>query len=307
MRGKHLFTMLFVVGLVIALFIVGIVQAATPYDLTTAGSTTTINGAIFEAFTLSDPNGGGQFDPFVRISSGNPIIRGYNSDFRPVQFEEDSSTTYTLAHLLSDVPQYFVNGTLYREFQADINQNTTGDDYLESLDELEFYESPYNDLCGYPFDGSGGGHSGCTTNNTATLIWDMDALEDSFVILDHRNNDAINRRDMRVFVPNAVFNPDPNCSYGGVGCTFYITIYSQFGGDEVCPRTNPALTTCPNNDGYEDWGVRVPGPLAISMQNITAENSGNPTGYLGAAFGFLASGTLIFLVLRRRQQAQPGS
>lgn len=309
MRGKFLYPMLailFVVGLLFVLFAAGIVQAATPYDLTTAGTTVTINGAIFEAFNPSDPTGGGQFEPFVRLSSSNPVIRGYNTDFRPVQFEEDSSTTNTMAHLLSDVPQVFESGTLYREFQVDINQEITPDDYLESLDTLELYESPFNDLCGYPFDGSGGGQAGCTTNNTATLIYDMDALEDSFVVLDHRNNDAINRRDMRLLVPNNLFNLSPDCNYGGVGCLVYVSIYSQFGGDEVCPRANPAVTTCPNNGDYEEWGITVPGTTAISLQSIATEGSNNSTGFLGAAFALLASGTLMFFVLRRIRREQSG-
>lgn len=301
MSGQRLFAMLLVIGLLIALFAVGIALAATAYDLTTAGSTATINGAIFEAFTADDPNGEGTFEHFVRLTSDNSVIRGYNTDYRPVQYEEDDSSLVTLARLLSEVPQVDVSGVLHREFQLDINQDTTAEDYLLSLDEVELYESTYPDLCGHPFDGSGGGHTGCTSNNTATLIWDMDGLEDSFVVLDHRNNDSPGRRDMRLLVPDSAFNQAPDCVYEGVGCTIYISIYSQFGNDEVCPRSYPAATTCPNNDGYEDWGVKVPGPTAVTLGGFMVDGVNERFWLAWAAVGLLVIGTGILLLFRRQQ------
>jgi hypothetical protein len=294
--------MVLVIGLLLVLFSVAVVQAATPYDLTVAGSQVTINGAIFEAFNPSDPTGSGLFDPFVRISSNKLVIKGYNTDYRPLQFEENSSPTFTLARLLSEVPQVKIGGVWYREFQLDINQNKTVNDYLESLDDVELYESGYSDLCGYPFDGSGGGHAGCTTHNTATLVWKMDALEDSFVVLDYRNNEGSGKRDMRMMVPNNRFNQNPNCNYGATGCTVYLTIYSQFGGDETCFRTD--RTTCPNNDGFEEWGVKIPEPTAITLENISANNGSTGTGFVIAAVALLALGTGLILVLRKRQPVE---
>lgn len=304
MRWTLLRSLILFSCLLVSILAVNIVLAATPIDLTTAGSTVMINGAIFEAFDPSDPIGGGTFVPFVRISSSNPVIRGYNTDYRPVQFDEDTTPSNTLSRLLSEIPQYMVSGTLYREIQLDINQDITGDDYLLSLDTLELYESSFISLCGYPFDGSGGGHTGCITDNTATLIWDMDALEDSFVILDHRNNNSANRRDLRVLVPDAIFWQAPNCSYAGTGCTVYVTIYSQFGGDQVCPRANQALTTCPNNDGHEDWGVRHPDPTAITLLNLTAGVSNSQTISMAVGISALAILTLLFIVIRVKQRDQ---
>jgi hypothetical protein len=303
LRGKRFSFTLVAVVLLLVLVVAGIVQAATPYDLTTAGATATINGAIFEAFTPNDATGSGMFDPLVRISSNNLVIKGYNTDYRPLQFEENSSQTFTLARLLSEVPQVREGGVWYREFQLDINQNKTVDDYLESVDVVEFYESPYSDLCGYPFDGSGGGHAGCNTNNTATLVWDMDALEDSFVVLDYRNNEGSGKRDMKLLVPDSLFNADLNCSYNAIGCTVYVTLYSEFGGDQVCFRTD--MTTCPNNDGFEEWGVRVPDPTAITLRNVTADDGATGSGLVIAAISLLAIGTGLLLVLRRHQPIEP--
>lgn len=302
MRGKRVYLVPLVFGLLIGLVIVGVVQAATPHDLTVPGSTATINGAIFEAFNPDDPTGSGNFNPLVRISNSNPVIHGYNTDYRPLQFDENNSGTFTLARLLSDIPQVNIGGVWYREYQLDINQNKTVGDYLLSVDTVELWESPYNDLCGYPFDGSGGGHSGCATNNTATLVWDMDGAEDNFVVLDYRNNEGSGKRDMRLLVPDSVFNSDPNCDYNGVGCTVYVTLYSEFGGDETCLRND--MTTCPNNDGYEEWGVKVPEPTAITLQNISAAGGTAGTGLVIAAAGLLALGTSLILVLRKRQTVE---
>ncbi|MGD8585288.1 MAG: hypothetical protein PVJ75_08060 [Chloroflexota bacterium] len=299
MKGRHLRVLALVIGLLLVLIFVNVVQAATLYDLRTAGTQVTINGAIFEAFNPTDPTGSGLFNPFVRISSNNLVIKGYNTDYRPLQFQENSSPTFTLARLLSEVPEVKIGGVWYREFQLDINQNKTANDALESLDDVELYESAFNDLCGYPFDGSGGGHAGCTTHNTAALIWKMDALEDSFVVLDYRNNEGSGKRDMRMLVPDSLFNQSPDCNYGATGCTVYLTIYSQFGGDQTCLRTD--ISTCPNNDGFEEWGVKVPGPTAITLQNVSANDGSTGTGFVIAAVALLALGTGLILVLRRRQ------
>lgn len=240
---------------------------ATGYDLTSAGSSTTINSAIFQAFNPADPSGMGWFTPFVRISSPSPVIRGYNTDFRNLQFEENSSPQWTRSMSLSEVPQIF-DGILYRELQLDINQNSTGSDKYLTMDKVELYESPFANLCGYPFDGSGGGHSGCTTDNTATMIWDMDALEDLFIVLDYTNNDGAGKRDLRLLVPDSVFSQDPDCAFQGTGCTVYITVYSKFGGDSDPGSANPVLQTAHiNNDGYEEWGTK-PETFLIYFPNI---------------------------------------
>jgi hypothetical protein len=159
--------------------------------------------------------------------------------------------------LLSDVPQIDVGGIWYREYQLDINQNTFGLERFLTLDTVELYESLAPGLCGYPFDGSGAGHAGCVTNNTATQIYDMDAGEDSFVVLDYTNNEGIGKRDLRLRVPNSFFAQDPNCNYRGTGCWVYTTLFSKFGEDFDAGNTDPLLQIpYTNNDGYEEWGVR---------------------------------------------------
>jgi hypothetical protein len=304
MKQKRFHVLLIVVGLLMVFLAVGIVEAATPYDLADINGPNlhTINGAIFERFLPGNSAGTGTFDTFLKLG-GKDVIKGYNTDFGQ-QFDEDNA--WTKAILLSVVPQFNVNGIIYREFQLDINQNNTTYSRYESLDEVEVYESPYANLCGYPFNGSGGGQTGCTTDNTATLVYDMDGLDDSFVVLNFDLNDGSGKRDMRVMVPSSLFNQDPNCQYGGTGCLTYVTLYSQFGGDATCPApyAAPAATTCPNNDGFEEWGVRVGLPTAITLQNISASNGATGAGFVIAAVGLLAIGTGLVLILRKRQPVE---
>src|SRR4051812_39867725 len=71
-------------------------------NLTTAGSssgpTATTNLAIFST-TAKQPTGSGVIHSFVRMGDASQhngaIIEGYNTDARPVQFDENTSPTFT--------------------------------------------------------------------------------------------------------------------------------------------------------------------------------------------------------------------
>ncbi len=242
-----------VVAITTALMLIGSASAvaATGYDLTGAGGTATINGAVYVALPDGDLEGRG-FHPVVRLRGKEASIRGYNTDYRPLQYDEQRSARTTRSLLLSEVPQVLRSGVLHREFLLGISQqgSTTGA-YL-TLDTLKVYESPFARLCGHPFDGSGGGHTGCTSGNTATLIYDMDAGTDSFVLMDSRTNQGPGRADLRVLMPDSLLNQSPNCHYGGVGCSVFVTLYSAFGADVG----GPISELRGNNGGPEAWGVR---------------------------------------------------
>ena len=299
MKGKRVYGLVFVIVLLTALLAVGIVQAAG-HNMTTVGDTVTINGAIFDVFDPSDPSGSGRFESFVRLGGGD-VIRGYNTDYRPLQFDENNAPTFTLSRLLSEVPQVKVGGILYREYQLDINQNTSGDDKYETLDTVELYESPFINLCGYPFDGSGGSHSGCTTDNLATNIYDMDAGENSFMVLDYSNNEGSGKRDLRLRVPDSLFNQDPNCHYLGTGCTVYVTFYTQFGEDFDAGHADPLLQVPHvNNDGFEEWGVTAAAPTAITLNQVGIGSSELAIAIPLAIAMVLVIATVIVLWQRRR-------
>src|SRR5262245_53364358 len=93
-----------------------------------------VNGAIFRR---GDATGAGLLQPFVRIQR-NGVEQGYNTDARPVQFDEDKKTSFTHSLLLENVPVVTIGGVAYREFILEANQRT-GAKAILSLDELRIF------------------------------------------------------------------------------------------------------------------------------------------------------------------------
>src|SRR5947209_8449315 len=68
-------------------------------DLTLAanqGTLVSVGGGAYVTTTMTQPTGSGVIDSFVRIG-GTPdtCIQGYNTNYRPLQFDENSSPTFT--------------------------------------------------------------------------------------------------------------------------------------------------------------------------------------------------------------------
>src|SRR3954471_17682795 len=84
---------------------VGSAARDTTVDLTTAGASGTINGALYQQNT-SQPSGTGFIDSFLRIekTGGGGAEQGYNTDFRPVEFDEKTDHNFTRSIRVSDVP-----------------------------------------------------------------------------------------------------------------------------------------------------------------------------------------------------------
>ena len=63
--------------------------------------------------------------------------QGYNTDARPLQFDENKSPQFTRSLTLGEVPVVNVGGVEYREFLLDINQKSSAS--LLSLDEVRVF------------------------------------------------------------------------------------------------------------------------------------------------------------------------
>ncbi|MEJ2707437.1 MAG: hypothetical protein P8074_07475, partial [Anaerolineales bacterium] len=191
-----------------------------------------INGALFVGFFPDTPTGTGNFDPFLRLGSGSgPIEQGYNTDYRPLEFDEDAS--WTTSQNLSEIPviAFEYNGTisLYRELQLDINQNASVEGKFISLDTVEIYITEDPNLHGYDTSTKFG--------SNATLVYDMDELDDNWIKLDYTNNNGSGKRDLKMLIPNEWLTTDPRCVYQGPvpedappsDCPFYFVLYNKFG------------------------------------------------------------------------------
>ncbi len=202
---------------------------ADMYDLTDEGSWAIINGAILQQYT-EGAGGSGNIDAFVRIQAFG-VQEGYNTSYRGTgfpEFDENTSLTFTHSVLLSAVPTVTNGGTTYREFLLDINQDGQN---LLSLDALEIALHASGNLFGY-------------STIFASPIYDLDAGEDNWVVLDYDLNAGSGAGDMLAFIPDNFFKDE----FGNY-LNDYVYLYSRFGENSIA------------DDGFEEWAHGVGGPV----------------------------------------------
>jgi len=198
------------------------VFAGPTLDLSTAGASGAINGAIFQQINAQS-TGTGVIDAFLRIQKTG-AEEGYNTDYRPTSYDENPSIQFTRSLLLASIPTVNINGTLYREFLLDINESSTKSEL--SLDRLQIYQANAGNLHG----------TLAQLQTSWTQIYDLDAGEDSWIKLDYDLNHGSGSGDMFAYIPDALFKAE----YGP-----YVYLYSLFG------------ETIAADSGFEEWSVRV--------------------------------------------------
>ncbi len=218
------------------------VRAAATLDLSTAGSSGYVNGAYFELET-DQGTGSGTLHSFVRIQTNKDMEQGYNTDYRPLEFNENNSGTFTRSLDLSLVPVVTKGATEYREFILDLNEDSgqPGNELL-SLDELQVFMGSTPNL----HDFAGGG--------LGTPIFDLENGAGNWVLLNADLNSGSGSGDVRVYIPNDLFQTGQ-----------YVYLYSKFGASEGHV----------NSGGYEEWAVRkgepepptppIPAPGAVLL------------------------------------------
>jgi hypothetical protein len=245
------------------------VPSATPtLDLSTVGTIGTINGAIFRQYS-PQPDGSGVIDAFVRIQahgSQQTVEQGFNSDYRDVQFDENTSPIFTRALHLGDIPTVDIGGTLYREFVLDINQKSSS--ALLSLDELRFYVGQTGNLTGY----------NPSTNQLSGLnpVYDLSANgAGNWILLNSKLNPGSGKGNMLAYIPDSLFQ--------GQGANPFIYLYSKFGVNQS------------TNGGFEQWAAGdslVTAGVGSINGSVCNMASGSP---LANVFVFIdANGTGVF-------------
>ncbi|MFB3920631.1 MAG: PEP-CTERM sorting domain-containing protein [Terriglobia bacterium] len=228
----------------------GSLALAGTCDLTVPLSSCNIDNAIYSS-TEPTPVGSGVIDSFVRVSSNDPVESGYNTSARPLNFDENSSPTFTHDILLAGTEVTNVSGTNYYVFHLDINQ--TGAAPLLSLDDVQIFTSSIASQ-------NVGTFTGGVLDINGNLVYRLDSGADNEVVLNYNINGGSGQGDMVLLVPVSAFGAvDPNSTY--------VYLYSVFGGlGSSCINAyfdntgkNPITSSCANNDGYEEW-YRVLGP-----------------------------------------------
>jgi SdrD B-like domain len=207
-------------------------------NLTSHGAQGTLAGALFRQLDAG-ASGSDPTNTFSSMQQG--LLRslffpeqGYNTDARPVQFDENSNAQVNHSLTLGQVPIVTVNGTAYREFLLTVNEPSFLP--LISLDEVRVFLGGVGNLSGY----------NATTKKLAglTAAFDLDAGGNNSV----RLNDNLNRStaDMAMLIPDAVF--------AGASANTFVYLYSKLSA--------PLATGFP---GPEEWSVRVPQVQTASL------------------------------------------
>jgi hypothetical protein len=182
------------------------VQSSSALSLTTANSSGFVSGiptsnqAFFQQ-TSSSGAGTGALNSFLRLQApGGPnnTETGYNTDNRPVEFNENTDP-FTRSLLLSSIPQVTLSGVVYREFVLDLNEPGGGQSSID-LTALRIFQSAAANPTPFPFTGV----ANAIYNLTETVF--MNDL-----------NSGSGSIDYAVYIPNSFFNADP-----------YVTLYSTF-------------------------------------------------------------------------------
>jgi hypothetical protein len=256
-------------------------------DLTRPGASAVVNGAILSQFTQTG-SGSGNFVSFVRLSTNNAVEQGYNTDHRPVQFDENSSSSVTHALPLASVPTVVAsNGLAYYEFLLDINQSSKPPGYLLSLDDLRFYvtdSSTKDPTLLHSYDSSA--HTlQDDAGRTYAPVYDLNPSNNgNYVKLDANLSPGIGKADMVALVPVSVL---------GASGSQYVYLYSRFGVEY------------PNTGGDEQWGATSTPAETVGSIKGEAFLDQNANGALDPGEPGLA-GVTVYLDANNNGSPDPG-
>src|SRR5713226_3103249 len=252
----------------------------TVIDLTSAGATGAFNGALF--YQSSTGTG---IDTFVGLAGYQPIEQGYDTNFRPVQFDEVTDTQYTHAVQLSSVPTVISSGGVaYYEFLLNINQLSSSP--LLSVDELRFYVTNSSTVDPTLL------HNYSVTSHTLqddaghlySPVYDLNpgTPAGNYIKLNYSLATGNGTGDMVALIPASALGTDPNQ---------YVYLYSEMGVHNA------------NNDGFDEWLTADTLPVG-SISGVTfVDTNGNGARDAGEP---AMAGTTVFLDANNNGVLDPG-
>jgi hypothetical protein len=242
----------------------------------------TVNNAIVEHNDAIYAQGGvgagtGNFDPFLTVesSSQSPASQdgtedGYNQcddpgcpDERgdaPFYYDQFFGGGRTHEILVSAIPTLEYQGTLYREFSLDANDE--GNDTWMSIDEIKIFVDSQVNLTTYVNSTETFGND---TGTAASEIFDMDEGEggdQTILMVSQGLESGSGVSDVTVLVPNDLFPAE--CYYGAPtgtgGCNLYLYFWTAMGhapdGDHAGVNCTQDPCDWDVSAGFEEWRIR---------------------------------------------------
>ncbi len=230
------------------------VQATTIVDLTSVGSSGTINGAIYEQID-SQSTGTGTIQTFAQIQAqgNNDEQSGYNTTVNNT-LDNGAPDNFNRSIILAGVPVTTISNVEYRQFLLDVNEADQGpaSGRFISLDEVQVFVGGTANNSVESLDGSG------ILEHDGTLVYQMDAGMDNWVALDFQLNSGSGSGDMFLNVPNSLF-----AAYAD---SDVVTLYSEFGQQGVDPSNGMGgnfTGDFGSSAGFEEWAVVIPEPASV--------------------------------------------
>jgi len=213
--------------------------SAKDVDLTTVGSSGTINGGLFQQGNFG--SGTGVFPSFVQIQTNLPTEEAYNTTQNNV-LNNASDDTHNHEIFFSDLNTVTVGGVDYYSFLLDANESNNDIAQYISLDELKIITS------------SSGNQSGALP--TGTVRYDMNAAAGSdappnHVLIDYNLSSGSGTSDLRFLVPVANFANIQNTNEG------FVYLYSKFGAVGTVNAGTANERNYGPSDGFEEWALQA--------------------------------------------------
>jgi len=199
--------------------------SASELDCTTGCSFVNYAGALWST-SATQSTGTGVINSFVRVSgAADGAVDGHNTGGSA---SNDELNGHLFARTLGEVPLVDIGGSLYYEFLLDINQ--TKSDPLLALNNVQ--------ICLSSTSGTLTQTDGCPTGTSYTMGTFGGGAE--WIKMDYQLNSGSGSGDLFMYIPVNTL---------GTNMSSYIYLFSQFG----------AISSYENNDGFEEWAVRVCG------------------------------------------------
>lgn len=196
----------------------------------------------------TDSTGTGNILPFVRIQS-TESEEGYNSSYRPTEFDEDTNDNWNHDLLLEQIPIVtgidvdldgiidVAEGEAFYQFRLDLNEKNSTQGVHVSLDELQIYLGTSGGYHDFTIDE--GFYNGDDTLDSLS-VYNLDAAfgEDVYILINDVEPGS-GRSDMYFYLSV----DDVAAATGGDDAWTHLYLYSKFGENHASDAT------------FEEWSV----------------------------------------------------